>query len=255
VRQVELAEAGRSGAEVYRAAASTRAGWVDRPAWWWAVRHGLDGYDRVPDGKTPAYLVREGADGPDGFLAWRPVHDFDLAGNLATIEVSDLVAANEDAYRGLWAYLSGIDAVGEVTLADRPVDEPARWLLPDGRALRRTYSGDHVWLRLLDVPAALAARCYAVPGRLVLEVAGDPAGYANGRVALDGGPDGARCTPTDASPDLRLSHRALAGAYLGGYRLAEIAIGGGVDQLRPGAMATADAMFATGPAPWNPTGF
>lgn len=255
VRQVDLAEAGRVGAEVYGAATRTRAGQVDRPAWWWGVRHGLDGYQRAAADKTPTYLVREGAGGPDGFLAWRAVHDFDLAGNLAAIEVSDLVAANDDAYRDLWAYLSGIDAVGEVTLTDRPVDEPVRWLLPDGRALRRTYSGDHVWVRLLDVPAALAARCYAVPGRLVIEVVGDPAGYATGRFALDGGPDGAHCASTDAAPDLRLSQRALAGAYLGGYRLAEIAIGGGVEQLRTGAVATADAMFATGLAPWNPTGF
>lgn len=255
VRQVDLAAAGRLGDEVYRAAAPTRAGQVDRPPFWWGVRHGLDGYDRIPEGKTPAYLVREGAHGPDGFVAWRPMHDFDLAGNLATIEVTDLFAADDDAYRDLWAYLSGIDAVGEVTLRDRPVDEPARWLLPDGRALRRTYSGDHVWTRLLDVPAALAVRSYGVPGRLVLEVAGDPAGYANGRWQLDGGPDGASCAPTGASPDLRLSHRALAGAYLGGYRLAEMAAGGGVEELRSGAVGTADAMFATGRAPWSPTEF
>lgn len=255
VRMVELAEAGRAGEQVYRAATRTRPGQVDRPTWWWAVRHGLDGFERSGGAKTPTYLIREGAGGADGFLAWRAVHDFDLQGNLAAIEVTDLVATNDDAYRDLWSYLSGIDAVGEVTLRDRPVDEPARWLLADGRALRQTYAGDHVWLRLLDVPAALAARCYSVPGRLVIEVDDDPAGYANGRWLLDGGPDGANCAATTAGPDLRLSHRALAATYLGGYRLAEIAIGGGVDEARAGAVATADAMFGTGRAPWNPTGF
>lgn len=255
VRQVELAEAGTLGEDVYRAATRTRTGQVDRPRWWWAGRHGLDGHERIDADKTPTYLVREGTGGPDGLIAWRPVHDFDLAGNLAAIEVTELVAANEDAYRDLWAYLSGIDAVGEVTLRDRPVDEPVRWLLPDGRALRRSYSGDHVWVRLLDVAAALSARCYAVPGRLVIEVADDSAGYANGRFALDGGPDGAQCTPTSATPDLRLSHRALAASYLGGYRLGELAIAGGVEETTAGAVATADAMFATRLAPWNPTGF
>lgn len=255
VRQVDFDEAGRLGETIYRAATLTRAGQVDRPHHWWATRHGLDDFVAVTNGQIPTFLVHDGPQGPDGLLAWRPVRDFDLQGNLAAIEVTDLVAATDDAYRDLWAYLSGIDAVGEITLRDRPVDEPARWLLPDGRALRRTYSGDHVWVRLLDVAAALAARCYSTSGQLVIEVGDDAAGYANGRWRLDGGPDGATCTATTADPDLRLSHRALAAIYLGGYRLAEIAIAGGVDEVRAGALTTADAMFGLARAPWNPTGF
>ena len=210
----------------------------------------------VREGRTPNYVVREDASGiVDGFLGWRASRDFDLAGNLAELEVTDLVAATEDAYRDLWAYLSGIDAVGEITLTDRPVDEPIRWLLPDGRALRQTYAGDQLWLRLLDVPAALSARSYAVSGEVVIEIEDDPLGHANGRFELAAGPDGSRCAPTSAAPDLRLSHRVLASTYLGGFSLHELAIGGGVEQLTAGALSRADVMFAVPQAPWNATSF
>jgi predicted acetyltransferase len=255
VRQVDPAEAGQLAPAVFDAASRRRVGQVNRPDAWWKARFGDNGLPIVRGEKIPTYVLHEGPDGPDGLLGWRPERDFDLIGNLAAIEVSDLIAAGDDAYRDLWAYLSGIDAVGEVAVPGRPVDEQVRWLLPDGRALRKTYDGDHTWLRLLDVPAALAARHYAVPGRLVIEIVDDPFGFANGRFALDADAGGAACTTTSEPAELRLSHRALASSYLGGYRLRELAIGGGVEELRPGASARADVMFASPQEPWNATGF
>lgn len=254
LRQVGREEAGRIGERLFDAARRARAGQVDRPHDWWANLHGLDGY-LPPRGRQPVYVVREGPDGVDGLVAWHVTRDFDLNGDMGAIEVDELISLGPDAYRDLWSYLSGVDAIGEIVLPNRPVDEPVRWLLADGRALRETYAGDHVWLRLLDVPAALSARCYAVPGRLRLEVVDDGAGYANGSFDLDGGPDGARCAVTSAGADLRLSHRALASAYLGGHRLRELAITGDVEELTAGAIARADAMFAAPLAPWTATEF
>src|SRR6202035_2687098 len=119
--------------------------------------------DRRPiqHGKNPNVYLHESDDGPDGMLWWAPERDFDLKGELGTVVVSDLIASSDVAYRNLWAYLGGIDAVDEIKLARRPVDEPIRWLLADGRALRQTYAGDDVWIRLLDVCASLAARSYS----------------------------------------------------------------------------------------------
>ena len=50
------------------------------------------------------------------------------------------------------------------------MDEPLRWLLADPRRFNVTALYDNLWLRLLDVPRALAARTYGSPGRLALEV-------------------------------------------------------------------------------------
>jgi predicted acetyltransferase len=253
VRQVDPAELGEHACRIFATARAGRVGQVDRSELWWRRSLGLGGFERI--GKMPNYYLREGADGPDGLLAWRTTQDFELDGSLGAAEVVELVAATDDAYRDLWALLSGLDVIGKIRLPDRPVDEQVRWLLPDGRALKRTYSGDHTWLRLLDVPAALSARRYAVPGRLVLDVVGDPMGFAGGRVRLEADGADAECAPSDADADLRLSHRALAAAYLGGRSLRELAIGGGVEELSYGALARADAMFGTGLAPWNATGF
>jgi predicted acetyltransferase len=255
VRQVDPAEFGGFAADLYDRARRTRAGQVDRGGDWWPRRLGLDGYETDPS-RRPHWIVREGDAGPDGVLAWKVTRDFDVDGTMGVVEVPDLFATNADAYRDLWAYLSGIDLIGEIALNARPIDEPARWLIGDGRALHPTHTGDGLWLRLLDVPVALAGRRYAVEDRLVLDVI-DPApgGYGQGRVRLDGGPDGAECEPSTASADLRLSQLALAGAYLGGHSLHELRVQGGVEELTPGAIGRADAMLRTGLAPWNATMF
>ena len=134
-----------------------------------------------------------------------------------------------------------------------------RWLLHDARTLVMTQHVDFVWLRLLDVPAALGPRGYAVAGEVVLEVAD-----ARRRRALPPGATGYRadgvnalCEPTEDPADLELTQRALASIYLGGFRLARAArsAGGVLAEHTPGALARADAMFATALAPWNATWF
>ena len=258
VRQVDAEQIGALAPGAFDVARHLRAGNIDRPRQWWARRLGLGGYPSAEDGrKLPMTVVREGRGGVDGFVAWTPAGPFDVDGTSGAIEVVDLCAASDAAYRDLWAYLTGIDLVGEIRMSARPPDEPLRWLLHDGRALRQTYAGDGLWLRILDLPAALSARRYAVADRLVLDVVdGDIGGYAAGRFVLDGGPDEAQCAPSTVdSADLRVHQRALAAAYLGGFSLHGQAITGGVDELTPGALRRADAMFATPHAPWCATRF
>ncbi|MEO6884940.1 MAG: GNAT family N-acetyltransferase [Jatrophihabitantaceae bacterium] len=256
VRQVSAEQFGAIAPTVYERARRLRAGQVDRHDPWWNRRLGLDGYGANYAGPHPYRYVHEAADGPDGLLSWAPCRDFDLDGSLGAIKVEDLVAVTDEAYRNLWAYLGGLDVVSEVVLRDRPTDEPARWLMPDGRALRQDYTGDWLWLRLLDIPASLMARSYAVPGQLVLQVADeDIGGYGAGRFALDAAADGTSCRPTTGAADLQVSQRTLASVYLGARTFAQARLAEGVDELTSGALARADAMFATGLAPWNATGF
>jgi predicted acetyltransferase len=105
---------------------------------------------------------------------------------------------------------------------------------------------DTLWLRVVDVEAALAARRYAAPGRLVIAVE-DPFLPANtGRYLLDGG----TVARADAmSPDLSMRAADLGAAYLGGVRFSTLARAGRVVEHTPGTVAVADAMFATDPLP------
>jgi predicted acetyltransferase len=252
VRQVEAGELGAAARAIFDGARRLRPGQVDRRDPWWDRRLGQDGYE--PIGKRPHWILHEGPDGPDGLIAWRVGRDFDLGGRLGAVEVEEFIAANDTAYRELWGYLAGIDVVSEIKVDDRPTDEPIRWQLHDGRALEQTNTFDFLWIRLLDVSAALAARDYAVPGHVVLDVVDEGlGGYGAGRVVLDVSESGARCEPTDEPADLRIDQRALAACYLGGNRMRQLAHA--VDELTPGALHRADVMFSVPLPPWNQTSF
>lgn len=171
-----------------------------------------------------------------------------------------LVAATDEAERELVRYLTAVDWVATIRLGLRPTDDPVPLWLRDGRAATLIDRSDHLWVRVVDVPAALGARRYQAPGSVVIQV-DDPMGYAGGRFLLevtadDGAePPGAggypaTCTPTDAGPDLFVPVHALGAAYLGGLSWSRLAAAGWVDEESPGSVASASAMFSTPRAPW-----
>jgi predicted acetyltransferase len=172
----------------------------------------------------------------------------------STLATEILVSGTDQAEHELLRYLASIDWATTVVVGLRPVDDPAPLALVDGRAAPLTGRSDHLWVRVVDAPAALAARTYAVEGRLVLQVA-DPAGHADGRFALEGGPAGATCSRTDETADLAVPVGVLGATLLGGIGWARLAAAGWVDQHRAGAIERAATMFTTPRAPWCPRTF
>ena len=266
-RQVTPDELGQVAPEIFATARRQRAGNIDRPSYWRDRELGINGIRRG-DQQPVVHIVHEGPDGPDGYVTWASTGNWSLTGELGEVTVRDLIATNDEAYLSLWQYLIGIDVVDRIQLRDRPVDEPLHWLLEDGRVLRQTHRIDWMWLRIIDVAAALSARRYAVDGSVVLEVV-DPdqptgtgrpdapagTGFAAGRYVLDGSTDGAQCRPTTRSADLRIHQRALAASYLGGVSLTAQLPTGLVEEVTTGALARLDALLATPLAPWCATGF
>ena len=209
--------------------------------------------DDPPKNRVRA-LHRNAAGEVDGYAVYDPDDRWEHNRPFVTLTVHELLTNNEAAYHDLWLYLSQVDWVSDVKAIVRAVDEPLAHLLVDGRAARQIDRSDHLWVRLLDVGAALAARTYAGPVSLVLEV-DDPFGGAGGRYALEGDLDGATCVRTDAKPDLALGLDVLGAAYLGGTRLWPFALAGRVDELTPGTLAVFDRALQTIRAPWGTTGF
>ena len=107
--------------------------------------------------------------------------------------------------------------------------------------------GDGLWVRLVDVEAALAARTYEAGEPVVLEVADGFCPWNEGRYRVGDG-----VARDDADADLRLDVSALGSVYLGGFTFAQLARALRVEELRPGAIARADALFRTDRAPWCP---
>jgi predicted acetyltransferase len=256
VREIDKSEAVDIGRRTFDAQRGLWPGQVDRSGPWWPAHLHSEGYRSAGPDPNRTWVVADGPDGPEGLLSWSVVRsDWNDPRGMA-IEVGNLVAGSWPAYRALWGYVSALDLVEEILLPVRPIDEPARWLLGDGRALEQRVREDAVWVRLLDVPAALTARGYGCADRLVLEIV-DPAPgrYADGTVLLETDGSQASCAATTQSPDLRLSQRALASAYLGGHSLAELSVAGEIEELTAGTLRRADAMFSVPRRPWNPTGF
>lgn len=170
------------------------------------------------------------------------------------LEVRHLIAATDDAYAGLWQFLLEQDLVDEVTAPLRPIDERVIWQVTDRRAVRKTFEQDHLWGRILDVPAALAGRSYRDRSRLGFVVA-DDLGFADGSYLLDIGNDGvATVTASDELPEnvaaLSLGIAELSSLYFGGVSAVALAQAERIVELSPGSAEAVDAAFRISPEPW-----
>jgi predicted acetyltransferase len=255
LRMLEPEEAAKLVPAFYERYHHSQPGELSRkPAWWERyVRDpewGRDGYSRHVD------VVYESEPGRvDGWVSYRVQERWPEGMPANLVKVRMLVGLTPEADAALWRYCLDLDLAGTVRLQDRPVDEPGRWRLADPRRLRTVHVGDQLWVRLLDLPAAMRARRYATDGELVLEVTDALRPRNQGRFRLEGGPDGAACEPTSAEPDLALDVTDLGAAYLGGVRPTVLGRAGRVVELAPGALGRADRMFASDPAPLCTTHF
>lgn len=256
VVQIEPSEALEPARELLRRARAREHGQIERPTPMWERRLRLH---NAPGKFEPVCLLAQDAEGrPEGFLMWTGQDGDWYNEPLKQVEISvdELITVSTDAYKALWHYLINIDLARTIKLEEHSVDEPLQWLLSDGRAIRQSNTMDGDWLRILDLPAALQARRYAITDKLVLDIHDDDAGgYAAGRWQLDGGPEHSECIPTTASPDLRLSQRGLAGIYSGGNSVRSQHLAGLIDEETPGALSRLELMFRTARAPWDATGF
>lgn len=248
VRLVEGEAGERIARELFEELWPRRAGSVARwSAWWdWNVR-------RAFAEENLRLAVRSGPAGDDGYVAFQVtpgVHDA-TEEKPTTLTVLDLWARNAEAWADLWVFVLGIDLVNAVTAVGRPVDEQVEWLLGDRRACRVADQADETWLRLLDVPAALAARTYRAGAPVVVGVrdAHLPENAGSYRVAADG------VTRVGDAPELVLDVDVLASAYLGDVSFRTLAASRRLDVVEPAAVARADALFAVSEAPWAGTFF
>ncbi len=205
---------------------------------------------------APKYnAVLEVGGEPRGYALYRVKSEWDERGPrhvLTALEVTGLDAAAE---RALWEWLAGIDLVGRIKAWRTPVPHPLFLQVEDLRRLGLIV-GDGVWLRLIDLGAALEARSYVGSGRVTLEVTDAFCPSNAGRWTLDvTGDRGVATQSADADPDLALDTADLAAMYLGAFTFADLARAGRVRECRPGAIVAADRLFATTAVPWSSTAF
>ena len=183
-----------------------------------------------------------------GYAIVRRTHKWENSLPQGSLVCSDLTAADPAARLALVRRLVAFDLIGSVSLPAASLDDEVVWWLGGPRAVKARVH-DALWLRVLDVGAALPLRGYAADVDVVLDVSDErcPWNARRWRLAASGGR--ATCEPTDAPADLRLPVQVLGSAYLGGRSVAAMARQGLVDELAPGAVRAVSRALATDVAP------
>lgn len=227
--------------------AGLRPGGMTRNAHWWDRSLDPGG----PDERYRGIAVHTGPEGDDGYVQWN-VTERAAPGGKDVLEAGSLWAAGPEATVGLWRFVTGIDLVSAVFSWARPLDEHLDLMLADPRNVRVEGRDDDLWLRILDVRAALGARAWGDGDPVLLRVR-DPL-FTDRTGTWRIGPDGP--APATGAPDLECDVAGLGSAFLGDRSPSVLVAAGRWTEYSPGAATRADALFATGaPAPWSGTFF
>ena len=227
---------------IYDQVQAETTGMLARSRDWWQVRR-----LRTRPGKAQANaVVIELDDGAQAYALYR--HEFGMQ-HLITqtkLEVSEALGTSPEALDAVWRYLLAIDWVARIDAYWLPLDHPLfHWIREPRRLGFHVVEG--IWVRLVDVGAALAARSLG-DGSLVLELRDELCPWNQARWQVEAG----SVSQTTATAELALDVAALASAYLGGFTFTGLALAGRVEELQPGALARADAIFGTARQPWCP---
>ncbi len=241
--------------ELFERVHASRHGSIGRQDMYRLIASGQGGYSVTePIKNIRAALHYDKSGTVDGYVTYKPTSDT----SRAAVEIVDLLAVTDDAYLALWNFLGSLDLIDVITWSMAPVDDPLEWALAAKRNYKRTATEDHLWLRVLDTPGALAAREYAVDGTLTLHV-GDPLGHASGifRIAVTHGmATVTRCVEDGSvTAGVHLGVSELSSLYLGGVSARTLHAAGRLREEEPGAIALLDAMFAVAATPHSMTNF
>jgi predicted acetyltransferase len=229
---------------VYDQVCPETPGMFARTREWWRSRVLDDPEWRRFGGGELSVAVLEEDGRPRAYALYRLNFSYEDGVPTGKVVVLEAMGASPEAEIAVWRFLLDIDWMARIEAELLPLDHPLLLLAAEPGRLRFRV-GDGIFLRLVDVGAALAARSLAGDDDLVLAVSdtfcpwNDACFTARGQKTMEG-------------PDLRLSVNTLASAYLGGFTFSQLARVGEVEEVSEGALDRADALFRSDRAPWCP---
>jgi predicted acetyltransferase len=232
---------------IYEAAIPARPGMMSTSVEWFEGRM----IARERDKDDPLFFAVHHSDegDPDAFAVYQVRHEWPDGTPKLELSVRELQSLTPAATADMWRFLFDVDLVHIVKAGLRPSDEPLLLLLAEPRRLRLRVS-DGLYVRLVDVPAALSARSYSEDSEVVIEVEDPFCPWNEGRYALAATGGTSACEVTKATPHLSCSVEDLGAIYLGGTTWRQLHRAGRVQERTAGSLARADRMFASDPAPW-----
>jgi len=244
-------------APIYEAVRGTRAGFLGRTDNWW-VGVLPDVEKDKKGGEAKRLVVYETDGGPEAYAVYKTKSEWNVRGPSCLLTVEEAVGSTVRGTREIWRYLLNVDLVRTLKTWRLPSDHPLFALAAEPRRLGTTM-GDGLWIRILDVAAALEGRTFGIDGDGEGELTFDlsdafcPWNAGRWRMVVDGGR--ARVTRTESEPDLAMDANDLASLFLGGFTATSLAEAGRVVEERPGGLGKADRLFVTALKPWCPQEF
>jgi predicted acetyltransferase len=228
---------------IYDAVRRERPGMTSRDEAWWEDRHLRQEED---ESSAPRRFVLLELDGePAAYAVYRTHMSWDGGSATSRLVAREALGATPQATAAIWRFLLDVDWMGSVEVPLAPPDHPLFLLLATPRRARYRM-GDGLWLRIVDLPAALCGRAYGEGEALVLEVRDAICDWNEGRWKLEDGV----CERTEDDPDLVLDVSALGSAYLGAVSFRQLRDALRAEERKAGAIERADALFAWRPLPW-----
>jgi predicted acetyltransferase len=246
-RLVNEGEALAPFSRIYDEVRLQHPGMFSRTEEWWKVRCLADPESRRGGGGVLNRVLLTTDGKPEGYALYRMHQSMEAGISTGFVNVLEALGTNPEATRGIWRFLLDIDWIARLKAGQLPVDHPLFFMLARPRAMR-FRAADALWVRLVDVPAALAARTILPGDPIVIEVADPFCPWNEGRYRIGDG----LVERTNAAPDLLVDVNALGSVYLGGFSFSQLARAGRLEESRPESAARADALFPRDRAPWCP---
>ena len=246
-RLVPLPEAEPLVAAIYDRVARQTPGMFARSSAWWQDRLLTDQDWKRRGGGALQCAVLDIGGAPSAYALYRVNQVLEHGSGIGHTLAVEAMGVSPLATHAIWRFLFGIDWMARVKAHLLAVDHPLLLSAAEPRRLN-FHLREGIWVRLIDVDAALSARSYASNDAIVVEVADEFCSWNAGRwrIARDG------IAKTDAPADLACEVASLGCVYLGGFSFAELARAMRVRELADGAIARADALFRTDRKPWCP---
>jgi predicted acetyltransferase len=200
-------------------------------------------------------LVAERDGVPTGYALLRRSMKWEDFAPDGTVEVRELAAVDLATEHRLWQSVTQFDLTSRARAGRLPTDHPLLSWLVDARAPKPVRT-DELWLRVVDVDRALAARDYATDLDVVLQVRDTLCPWNDGRWRLRAdSASGAQCTRTDDEPQLELDVRELGSVLAGGVTVSALAAAGLVTERQPGAARVLSKALRSDVEPGTTYGF
>jgi predicted acetyltransferase len=245
---VELDDALEPCMRIYDRVRTRIPGFTARSGEWWET-YRLADPEQWRRGGSPKYVAVVELDGePEAYAIYRIKQEWEGGVSNSQVKLVETLATTPAAERDLWRFVFGIDLMARIQGRLDPCS-PLFLMVVDPRSLNLRVS-EGLWLRLVEVEAALAGRSYTTDDEVVLDVRDEFCPWNAGRWRV--GRDVAR---TDDAPELELDVADLASAYLGAFSFSRLADADRVRELKEGALARADALFRTPRPPYCPEDF